>query len=319
MSLQTWKKIQRLFPFIGLAVVMILFTIICGEKIWARRNLINIINNTIPLAIGASGMVFVASQGSTDMSMGSLLAVAGTLGGMASLQYGVVGFIVVSIGVGIFFGFFMGVLLAYFKVNSLMITLAMLIALRAVVSYITNGQALLLDYDIIKMNALSIKLPFIIILLVFMWYLFSYTKIGFFSRCIGENEEVGRFSGINVKKYKILAFMLSGAMAGVVGILSVVKIGGVSPTIGNFFELQVMTAMFVGGIPIAGGSESKFYKVISGSFMLVLLQNGLTLARVSAEFSELIQGIILILVVFLNLYIEFKFNEVEMNTKDESN
>jgi ribose transport system permease protein len=271
------------------------------------------------LAIGASGMVFVASQGSTDMSMGSLLAVAGTLGGMASLQYGVVGFIVVSIGVGIFFGFFMGVLLAYFKVNSLMITLAMLIALRAVVSYITNGQALLLDYDIIKMNALSIKLPFIIILLVFMWYLFSYTKIGFFSRCIGENEEVGRFSGINVKKYKILAFMLSGAMAGVVGILSVVKIGGVSPTIGNFFELQVMTAMFVGGIPIAGGSESKFYKVISGSFMLVLLQNGLTLARVSAEFSELIQGIILILVVFLNLYIEFKFNEVEMNTKDESN
>ncbi len=319
MSLQTWKKIQKLFPFIGLAIVMILFTFLCGDKLWARRNLLNIINNTLPLAIGASGMVFVASQGSTDMSMGSLLALAGTLGGMASLQYGLIGFVVVSVGVGIFFGLIMGVLLAYFKVNSLMITLAMLISLRAVVSYITNGQALLLDYDIIAINNFSTKLPAIIIILVFMWYLFSYTKIGFFSRCIGENEEVGRFSGINVKKYKILAFMLSGAMAGVAGILAVVKIGGVSPSIGNFFELQVMTAMFVGGIPITGGSESKFYKVISGSFMLIILQNGLTLARVSSEISELVQGVILILVVFLNLYIDFKFSEVQMNNKEELN
>jgi len=319
MSLQTWKKIQKIFPFIGLVIVMILFSFMCGDKLWAKRNLINIVNNTIPLAIGASGMVFVASQGSTDMSMGSLLAVAGTLGGIASLQYGVIGFVVVSVGVGIFFGLVMGILLAYFKVNSLMITLAMLIALRAVVSYITNGQALLLDYNIIAMNKLSTKLPIIIIILALMWYLFSYTKIGFFSRCIGENEEVGRFSGINVKKYKILAFMLSGAMAGVAGILAVIKIGGVSPTIGNFFELQVMTAMFVGGIPIAGGAESKFYKVISGSFILVILQNGLTIARVGSEISELIQGVILILVVYLNIYIECKFTEAQMNTKEEIN
>lgn len=310
-----WKYFQKVFPFIGLTVVIIIFSIICGDKLWTRSNITNIVNNSIPLMLGASGMIFVATQGSTDMSMGSLLALSGTLGGLASLEYGIVGFVIVSIIVGILFGAFSGVLVAHFKVNSLMVTLAMLIGLRAVVSFVTNGQAIFVDLNILVLDNLYIKLPLTIILLVFMWYLFSYTKIGFYSRCIGENQEVGRFSGININRYKILAFALSGFMAGIAGILAVVKIGGVSPTIGNFFELQVMTAMFVGGIPVEGGSDSKFYKIIIGSFMLVILQNGLTIARVGSEISELIQGVILLLVVFISIYTKNKFIEFEMSNK----
>jgi ribose transport system permease protein len=76
---------------------------------------------------------------------------------------------------------------------------------------------------------------------------------------------------------------------------------------GNFFELQVMTAMFVGGIPVNGGAVSKFYKIIVGSLMLAFLRNGLAITRVPTEISELIQGIMLLLVVFLGLYVNEKF------------
>jgi ribose transport system permease protein len=76
---------------------------------------------------------------------------------------------------------------------------------------------------------------------------------------------------------------------------------------GNFFELQVMTAMFVGGVPVTGGASSKFYKVLVGSLMLAFLQNGLTISRVPSEVSELIQGLILLSVVFLGLLVHEKF------------
>jgi ribose transport system permease protein len=140
-----------------------------------------------------------------------------------------------------------------------------------------------------------------------MWYLFDFTKAGFFSKCIGENQVVGQFAGIPVKTYKTLAFALSGLMAGFVGIFSVGRIGGIAPTMGNFFELQVMTAMFVGGVPVTGGASSKFYKVLVGSLMLAFLQNGLTISRVPSEVSELIQGLILLSVVFLGLLVHDKF------------
>ncbi len=312
MKKNIWINLQRIFPFMGLIVIILIFTIISGDKLWTKNNLLSIINTAIPICLGGAGMIFVATQGSTDMSMGSLLALAGTLGGLASIRTGLAGFITISLLVGLLCGIFNGYLLAYLKVESLMVTLAMLIALRAIVSFITNGQAVFVDSRIIGLNRIGIKLPVFLVLILAMWYIFTYTKIGFYSRCIGENQEVGRFSGINIRKYKILAFTLSGLMAGFVSIFTVGKIGGVSPNMGNFFELQVMTAMFVGGVPVTGGSESKYYKMITGALMLAFLQNGLTISLVSAEIAELIQGVILLVVVFLEIFVRNRFIQGEL-------
>jgi ribose transport system permease protein len=302
-----WDLISKLFPFIGLAVIIAVFTIISPNRLWRINNIRGIINMMIPMAIGAMGMVFVAAQGSTDLTQGSLLALCASFAGLVSTQAGAWIFVPLALLIGLGVGIFNGVILAYLKVPSLMLTLAMLIALRAIVAYITNSQAMFLDPAIIALDDTKIKYPVFILLLIVMCYLFDYTKAGFFSRCIGENQTVGQFSGIPVKKYKIMAFALSGLMAAVVGIFAVGSIGGVAATMGNFFELQVMTAMFVGGIPVHGGASSKFYKIIVGSLMLAFLRNGLAIARVPTEISELIQGIMLLLVVFLGLYVNEKF------------
>jgi ribose transport system permease protein len=302
-----WALISRIFPFIGLAAIIIIFTILSQGRLWRINNLRSIIGITIPMAIGATGMIFVAAQGSTDLTQGSLLAVCASFAGLVSAQAGAWIFIPLALLTGLVIGFFNGILLAYFKVPSLMFTLAMLIALRAIVMFITNGQAIFLDPSITALDDIKIKYPVFILLLVVTWYLFDYTKVGFFSRCIGENQTVGQFAGIPVKKYKIIAFSLSGMTAAIVGIFTVGSIGGVAPTMGSFFELQVMTAMFVGGIPVSGGAASKFYKIIVGSLMLAFLRNGLAITRVPTEISELIQGIILLLVVFLGIYVKGKF------------
>ncbi|MDR2785311.1 MAG: ABC transporter permease [Treponema sp.] len=309
-----WDLISKLFPFIGLAAIIIVFTILSPNKLWRINNIRGILNMTIPMAIGAMGMVFVAAQGSTDLTQGSLLALSASFAGIVSAQAGAWIFVPLALLTGLVIGIFNGVILAYFKVPSLMLTLSMLIALRAVVHYITTSQAVFLDPSIIALDDIKIKYPVFILLFIVMCYLFDYTKIGFFSRCIGENQTVGQFAGIPVKKYKIFAFALSGLMSAVVGIFAVGSIGGVASTMGNFFELQVMTAMFVGGIPVHGGAQAKFYKIIVGSLMLAFLRNGLAITRVPTEISELIQGIMLLLVVFLGLYVNEKFTRRQANT-----
>jgi len=311
-----WVVISKLLPIIGLVVIVAVFTILSGKRLWTMHNMRNIINIMIPMTIGAMGMIFVAAQGSTDLSMGSLLAFSATLGGYASTIWGAWVFIPLVLLVGLAVGLFNGVMLAYLKVPSLMVTLSMLIALRAVVYYVTSGQALFLDPWIIGLNRIQVKYPVFIILFLVMWYLFDYTKVGFFSRCIGENQIVGEFAGIPVKRLKVIAFVLSGLMAGFVGIFTVGTIGGVAASMGNFFELQVMTAMFVGGIPVVGGASSKFFKIIVGSLILAFLQNGLAITRVSAEISEFIQGIILLSVVFLGIYTNDRFVKMQ-NTMDK--
>jgi ribose transport system permease protein len=318
-----WDLISKLFPFIGLVLIIIVFTILSPNRLWRINNIRGVINMMIPMAIGAMGMIFVAAQGSTDLTQGSLLALCASFAGLVSTQAGAWIFVPLALLIGLAIGIFNGVILAYLKVPSLMLTLAMLIALRAIVLYITNSQAVFLDPAIIALDDIKIKYPMFILIFIVMWYLFDYTKAGFFSRCIGENQTVGQFAGIPVKKYKILAFALSGLMSAVVGIFAVGSIGGVASTMGNFFELQVMTAMFVGGIPVHGGASSKFYKIIVGSLMLAFLRNGLAITRVPTEISELIQGIMLLLVVFLGLYVNEKYTKRQTTAaaaeSDESN
>lgn len=302
-----WTFFQRLFPFVGLIVIIVIFSVINQGNMWSATNLLTVISIMIPLCLGGGGMVFVAAQGSTDLSMGSLVALCGTIAGIASMTLGFWAFIVISIAVGIGVGVLNGVIVSKCRVSSLMVTLAMLIALRALVAFITNGQVFFVDQQILMLNRMEIKLPIFLGVIALMWYLFEYTKIGYFSRCMGENQTVGKFAGISVAKYQILSFALSGAMAGMIGIFTVGNIGGISPTMGNFLELQVMIAMFVGGVPVTGGAGSRFYKVVVGALMLAFLQNGLTVSRVSAEMSELIQGIILICVVFFGLFVRRKY------------
>ena len=302
-----WSNIQKFFPFIGLATILIVFSFLSGGRLWQLQNLQSVLNTMIPICLGGGGMIFVSAQGSTNMSMGSTLALSGAIAGLVSNALGFWSFVPTALLVGLVVGIFNGVMVSKFKVSSLMVTLSMLIALRALVTLLTSGQPIFVDFAILNFSTMPVKLPIFLGAMVILWYMFEHTKLGHFSRCMGENEMVGRFSGIPVDRYKIFAFARSGLLAGLVGVFTVANIAGVSPTMGNFYEMQVMIAMYVGGIQVRGGAQSKFYKLIVGAMTLAFLQNGLTISRVSSEYSELIQGLILLLVVFFGNFIQKQF------------
>jgi ribose transport system permease protein len=304
MKKDIWTYLQAIFPFMGLIVILVTFTVLAGNRLWTSQSILSVLSVAIPICLGGSGMIFVSSQGSTDISPGALLGFTTTIAAtIAGITGGVWSFIISSLLIGLFVGALNGAIVSRYKVESIMVTLAMRMILRAIVVYITFGQDIFVDKRILMLNQWNIKLPVFIITVVLMWYLFEYTKAGFFSRCIGENETVGHYTGIPVNRYKILAFGLSGLMSGLVGIFSVGAVGGVSPQIGNFFELQVMMAMFIGGNPVTGGAGARFYKIVLGSLMLSFLQYGLAICRVGSELSAILQGLILIGVVVLGLFV----------------
>jgi len=312
MKKQFWSVVQTCFPAIALALILLVFTFLSGGKLWTPQNLKSVLNTMIPYCLGGAGLLFASAQGSSNMSVGSTLALCAAVGAVVSNKLGFWAFVPTCLLVGLAVGLFIGFFITKFKVSSLMVTLAMLISLRALVTLLTNGSSIFVDFAVMKFNNMGVKLPIFIGTIAIFWYVFEYTRVGYFSRCMGENETVGRFSGIPVNRYKIIAYALAGLMAGLVAIFNVANICGASATMGNFFEMTCMIAMYVGGIPVRGGRQSRFYKLLLGSLTLAFLSNGLTISKVNSAWSELIQGVILLLVVFANNFIQKQFTRRQM-------
>ena len=297
--MKTKRKInlELVLPFLFLLILFIIFSIIIGKTFFNAHNIQTIIDTMIPLCIGAYGMVFVIAQGSIDMSVGSGLAFSATLGAVIAASLGSWSLIPASIIIGAVIGLINGVLVSRLKVSSMMVTLAQLIILRALVVVLSKGEVIFVDPSILNLNKWSVKLIIFAIASIIALFLFQFSKTGFCSKSIGENEVVCDYVGLPTKRIKTIAFILSGAFAGLVAVMTIAKIGGVDPNMGSSFELQVMLAVFVGGIPVNGGSKSIFFKIIIGALLYSILQSGLVLSNVSSEMVELIQGLLLLVMV----------------------
>ncbi|NLM19854.1 MAG: ABC transporter permease [Clostridiaceae bacterium] len=311
MNSRNINLIKKLFPFFSLFIILIVFTIMRYSMFWSVSNLRAILNNWVPLVIGGAGLIFVNAQGSVDISLGGTLAFSATIAAILSNSLGYLTFIPIAILIGLINGLFIGFVVGYFKVPSIMVSLAMMMSLSAIVAYITGGQSVFISPKLFKLNEISVKLIATLIVLIVTAILFSKTKIGFFSKSIGENEETARYSGVNVVKYKMLAFGISGLLAGLAGTFTSASIGGIIPNMGNMYQLQILMGLFLGGAPVSGGSGTKYYQLVLGSLTLAVLQSGLVLMGTSAAISAIIQGLILLIVVYIGIYSNNKFLALE--------
>ncbi|MDD4113584.1 MAG: ABC transporter permease [Herbinix sp.] len=290
-------NLEYVLPFGFLILLFIIFSILNGKAFFRMHNIKTIIDTMIPLCIGGYGMLFVISQGSIDMSAGSNLAFSATLGALLAAKLGSVTLLPLCILIGAGVGFVNGTLVSKFKVSSIMATLAQLIILRSLVLVLSKGSVIFVDTSILKFNRWGAKGLIFVIATIVAIYLFQYTKLGFSARSMGENEIVCNYVGLKTKWIKTMAYVIAGAFAGLAAILTISRIGGVDPNMGSGFELQVMLAVFVGGVPVNGGSKSSIVKIIIGALLFSILQSGLVLSNANSETVELIQGLMLIIMV----------------------
>lgn len=289
---------------ISLFALLIVFQILTNGLMLTPLNLTMLIDQTVVLLIATAGTVFVVALGSVDLSVGVVLAFSAVVGDCAYQATGsTLLMIVVALAIGIGFGALNGFIIAKCKVQSFMCTLAEAIGVRGVVNYIqsivgvnyTSKELMLLKND-------SLKIPLLISILAVLWILFEYTKFGRRCQAVGENEVVADYTGVEVNKIKIFAYMISGLTAAIGGIFTMARLGGTSTTMGTNFEMKVLIAIYVGGVLVRGGSTARTYKVIIGSFIVMVIENGLKImGYASSEINETAMGILLMLILFISI------------------
>jgi ribose transport system permease protein len=288
-----------IIPFAVFLLFFGVFTALTRGNLVSSYNLMIIVQQSIPLIIGGLGMIFVVALGSIDLSMGAAAALAGTISTVVVIRYGFIWLFPAALLTGLIVGLFNGLSVSRLKIPSFMATLSLLIGLRGLVNVIIGSQVLFATKEMLAVK----KYQYLICLalIVIMGYLFKFTRVGHFAKAIGENEVAVEHVGISFKNVKLLAFVLSGLMAGIVGIFLTINVGGANNQMGSFFELRVLMAIFVGGVPVNGGMQAKLYKLIIGAPTIIIMENGLILLGIGGEIYQAIQGAILVLLVALTL------------------
>nr|WP_243638099.1 ABC transporter permease [Rubrobacter taiwanensis] len=268
-------------------------------------NLFNVGTQIAVIAILAFGVTFVIISGGIDLSVGSVLALAGIVFGWAAVSAGLPLPLAVAagLGAGALAGLVNGLLITLGNLPPFIATLAMLSAARGLALVISGGipiSDIPESIQYLGSRDLFGVIPLPVVVMVVMWvitvFILRYTYAGRCMYAIGGNEEAARLSGINVFVQKLLVYTLSGLYAGIAGILTTARLASAQPQAGFTFELDAIAAVVIGGASLQGGVGTASGTLI-GAFILGVLRNGLNLMNVSAFWQQVVIGVVIALAV----------------------
>ena len=249
------KKIHILdiIPIIIMVGLFAIFAIGSHGNTLSLFNIKNIVIQTVPVALGALGVIFVVSIGSTDISVGANAALSATIAALISQFTSQWLMIPLTLIISTLIGAFLGWIITRFHTESFMTTLASLIALRGLMNFILSLHTVTAPRYLLKITDFKVSLIILIVFVVIVYFVFEKTKFGYYCKSMGENERTVRAMGVNTKKIRFICFCISGFMAGVFGFILLGRVSGASSTLCNMMEMKVQMAIFLGGILVTGG------------------------------------------------------------------
>ena len=292
--------IKKNISLAAFVILFILFSCTTAGKFIQVNNLLSVLTSSTDLLICALGGTFIILMGSIDLSVGSMISLCGVIAAKIYLSTdNLLVAILATIGVSVVCYAFMGVIHVQLKVPTFIVTLGMLSIARALVTMISGGSITMVDYDGALKQIFGLR-PWILIIaivaFIIVFLIEKYTLFGRYTRLVGGEENVARLSGINVKKQKILVFLFAGLLTAFGGIVMAARIGSGSPSVGQGYELDVITAVVLGGTAQSGGVGGVRGTLI-GVLTIGILANGLVLWGMPSEVQLLIKGLVVILAV----------------------
>jgi len=257
------------------------------------------------LAIVAFGQAFVILSGSLDISVGSLVAVTAIITSIIARDYGVAAGFIVGIGAGALFGLINGVGVARLKIQPVIMTIAMLNVARGLTFILSDAKVISGLPEAFRVLGRGETLGItnriwaaIIILIVGQVFL-SHFKLGRMFYATGSDAESARLSGVNVNNIKILAYVISGIMAAITGIIISGRANSGQPTIGVYLELSAIAAVVIGGTSLRGG-KGGLVRTFGGAIIITILSNGMNMAGASPYLQDIAIGLVIIFAVLLD-------------------
>ncbi len=299
-NLKNKKNIGVVLPYVGLILVVVFFAIATKGQSLSITNIQLIVGQLFTSLLCATGVIFVMSMGSLDFSVGSTMGICCFVATLLSTVNIPLAFLM-SIICGMLVGFLNGVLVAKARVKSFVVTICIMFALRGLMQFLCQNYLPSVSYKILLMNNTLVKSLVTLAIIVVAGIVYTYTPFGRYIRVLGSGEIALRYSGVREKNIKIAAFIISGGMAGIAGIFSLLRTGSVIATTGNLMETDIMIALVLGGLPVTGGMKSRFSAAIIGTLLITVLGNGLVQLGAGTVVQQLIKGIVFLAVIIVTI------------------
>lgn len=303
---------------IALLIMCILLSFL-SDKFLTGENAWNVMRQISVNVIISVGMTLVILTGGIDLSVGSILAIAGAITA-SMLKFGteitdlnlyigftLLGAIVGGTLAGTFLGWFNGLTITRFKVPPFVATLAMLTITRGLTMLWTGGFPITGLGDNMAFIGtgwfLGIPMPvwisaFIVLIAI---VLTRKTKLGRHIYAIGGNETASRLSGLKINKVKMIVYSIAGALSAVGGIIVTSRLDSAQPNAGMGFELDSIAAVVIGGTSLSGG-KGTILGTVQGALIIGILNNGLVLLNVSPFWQQVVKGLVILLAVVIEKF-----------------
>lgn len=285
-----------------LAIEMVVFAT-QSEFFFQAENLKNIGRAMTIVGIAAIGQTVVIIAGGFDLSVGSVMAAAGILSAYLINQGTAFGIgIAAALGLGCLIGLANGAIVGYLRINPLIATLATLAIVRGLAFVITEGEAEVvsnqtyLDVGTNSMLGIPLVVVFLVCLFLAVGFAIPRTRFGRYMYAIGSNARAARLAGVRVPRWQLTFFAVSGALAAVAGCVTVARTGVAEPSANLGAELDVITAVILGGTSLAGG-RGRLAGTFLGLLVIAVLNNGLILLQVPSYWQQVVKGAVLLLAV----------------------
>jgi ribose transport system permease protein len=270
-------------------------------------NLANVAEQSAVVGVIAIGMTCVILTGGIDLSVGSVVALAGVVIGSA-LQRGVPVPLALLLGAlaGLAAGAVNGVMITRGKLPPFIATLGMMSVARGAALMLSDGRPISGFPNGVRVLAtgrpFGIPAPVLLMLVLYAaaYVMLTRTVVGRYLYAIGGNEEASEMAGIHVHRYKIIAYMLSGLSASVCALLLVARLDSAQPIAGIGYELDAIAAVVIGGTSLLGGSGSVIGTLI-GALIMSVLRNGLNLLGVSSYLQQVTIGVVIVAAVLIDM------------------
>lgn len=305
--MQSLKKIflgeQGLVVIFALAFVIVSVAV---PNFMTERNMLGLLQSVVTIGIVACTMMFCLASRDFDLSVGSIVAFSGMVAVMASNATGSIFLgVVAAVVSGAFVGLINGVVIAWFRINALITTLATMQIVRGFALIASDGRAVGINdpsfYDLALSRFLGVPTPVWVMGLFFaiFGFILNRTVFGKNTLAIGGNPEASRLAGVNVATMRVWIFAIQGLVCGVAGILLASRITSGQPNAATGLELSVISACVLGGVSLAGG-RAAMTGVIVGVLIMGIAENVMNLLNIQAFYQYVVRGVILLIAVLLD-------------------
>ncbi len=307
------KKVgfNRIILILVMLVMYLAFGLLTGGKFFGTSRIMDTMNYVYFLGFLSLGVTFVIATGGIDFSIGPVMFCCALVSGYSFLTHGLpmAAALLLSVAIGLLFGIFNGYLVAYWNIPPFIVSMASMNISKGIAAVFTKTQSVSWPQssdangwyrNFVKIGNVPTGLIIFLAAAIICGIILNKTKAGRYILCLGSNKEAVRLSGVDVKKWEMLAYVICGVLVGIAAVFYVGAYTTVQPGYGDQYNNEAIAGCVMGGTSMAGGLASIGGTVI-GVLIISLLQQGILALGFSKDYQFIITGMIVIVAVYADV------------------